>query len=132
MEGRCPACERSFTAELIHNGFNDSSYAYCAKCGRVALCSHWTWPASLPTADYAVLPAEVIPFLQPCPCGGLFHTHAMPRCPHCRTALNPMTATPWIEAASAPGWHWQQSWLGLYALVIQGEALRDPWLSPQV
>jgi len=43
-----------------------------------------------------------------------------------------MTAPPWIEAASAPGWHWQQSWLGLYALVIQGEALRDPWLSPQV
>jgi hypothetical protein len=130
MRGYCPACSASFEAQLIHNGFNDSRYAYCSQCGVVALCDHWSWPAGIPTSDYGPLTPEAVTRLAPCVCGGQFNTHAQPRCPECRTALDPMAATDWIQAASSGtshGWRWQRSWVGLYALVIEDRMVRDPW-----
>ena len=35
--GTCESCESSFPYYLIHNGFNDSTYAYCDHCGRLAI-----------------------------------------------------------------------------------------------
>jgi hypothetical protein len=110
LQGRCQACEAAFEARLIHNGFNDSAYAYCAQCGTLALCSLWKWPASLPRVDQGPLASEQTDHLRPCSCGGRYTPTAGPRCPKCRAELD-------AEAA----WH------GLYALMIGGSAENDPW-----
>jgi len=130
MEASCPDCRAHFQYQLIHNGFNDSSYAYCGKCGATALCSHRKWPEGLPPSDYGPLLPEQVECLRPCSCGGYFHTHAMPRCPACGNALDPLQATSWIEAVApgtASGLRWQASWLGLYALAVESKVLNDPW-----
>jgi hypothetical protein len=35
--GDCEHCKKKFGYYLIHNGFNDSAYAYCDTCGSTAL-----------------------------------------------------------------------------------------------
>ena len=35
--GTCESCGHSFDYMLIHNGFNDSAFAYCDSCGMTAL-----------------------------------------------------------------------------------------------
>lgn len=130
MDAVCPACTGHFEARLIHNGFNNSSYAYCAKCGTTALCTHSAWPVSVPKSDYGPLLPEQISHLRRCTCGGAFHTHAMPRCPGCQAALDPIEATSWIESGSAGtegGWRWQGSWLGIHAVVVGDIVLENPW-----
>lgn len=39
---RCESCSEGFTYFLVHNGFNDSAYAYCDTCGMTALLSGWS------------------------------------------------------------------------------------------
>jgi hypothetical protein len=131
VKGLCRACGTHFRFDLIHNGFNDSSFAYCGMCGRTALCSHWKWPPSVPLAGYGPLQPEHTTHLRRCACGGYFHTHAMPRCPSCRSAFDPVEAASWIEAAAGStgrGWRWQRTWQGLYAVSVGEPALTDPWV----
>ena len=37
--GYCNKCGYKFSYELIHNGFNETTYAYCDSCGKVAFLS---------------------------------------------------------------------------------------------
>jgi hypothetical protein len=131
MDAFCPACGAHFPADLVDTGFTASSFAYCAKCGTTAICRHSSWPPQVAPPGSGPLSPEQTSHLRPCTCGGYFHTHGMPRCPSCRTALDPIEATGWIEAgtgAATPGWTWQGSWLGLYAVVIGDSLVGDPWL----
>ncbi len=128
--GTCEQCGRSFPYYLIHNGFNESAYAYCAECGQTALMDGWRMPFKLAADVHGPIKPEHEHLLQPCPCGGLFRASSGPRCPHCQKQLSPTKAAEWIEA-NAPGakrgWRWQGSWRGLYAIVISDRVVRDIW-----
>lgn len=39
--GECERCRSTFAYDLIHNGFADTAYAYCDRCGMTALLSGW-------------------------------------------------------------------------------------------
>jgi len=133
MDGVCTACGSHFRAQLIHCAFDASSYAYCARCGTTAFCSHATWPAGVPRSKAGPLDPEQSRFLRRCACGGYFHTHGMPRCPSCHTALDPIEAGAWIQAQTvrtSRTWSWQNSWVGQYAIVVAQAIDRDPWAGP--
>ncbi len=72
MNGNCDSCEREFRYELIHNGFNDSAFSYCERCGRTALLSGWC--KSIPPAArlklHGPLNGETEALLADCACGG--------------------------------------------------------------
>jgi len=130
--GVCEVCRQSFNYLLIHNGFGDTAYAYCDKCGRTAFVSGWS--KNIPVAAKLKLHGPVNPeaeaLLAPCSCGGAFRAGATPRCPHCRSPLSAELATVYLEAnapGTAKGWRWQRSWQGLYAIVIDGNSTKDPW-----
>lgn len=131
--GQCPLCTLAFHYRLVHNGFNDSAYAYCDRCGMTALLSGWSEdiPRAAHLQVHQRIGVGVEPFLAPCTCGGHFRAEAMPRCPYCQGILDPRAATAFIEA-NAPGtlagWRWQQSWDGLYAIIINDRVVSDPWI----
>jgi hypothetical protein len=131
--GKCESCESSFPYYLIHNGFNDSTYAYCDHCGRLAVLN-------LAELEKRIgpLPPLVVPIseegeasLKPCPCNGRFRGQAAPRCPSCGAALSAEKAAEWLER-NAPGtkggWKWQRSWAGLYAVAISDRVVFEPWM----
>jgi hypothetical protein len=90
--GKCEKCSASFGYLLIHNGFNDSSYAYCDSCCYVALLDHYAAPKHAPKLDFGVITPEVEQHLLPCPDRGQFRASAQPRCPHCNDTLDPVKA----------------------------------------
>lgn len=45
--GTCEECGRDFPYYLVHNGFNDSAYAYCEDCGQTALLAAEHMPREL-------------------------------------------------------------------------------------
>lgn len=74
--------------------------------------------------------AEIEPYMAPCPCGGGFRADAVPRCPHCHQPLSATEAATYIEgnaSGTAKGWRWQRDWQGLFAMVIEGREVEDPW-----
>lgn len=127
--GVCDRCGRSFGYHLIHNGFNETCYAYCADCGMTAFMdTYYEDRPGLPRHRAITSGAER--FLAPCECGGSFEPGAAPRCPHCRNVLSANAAATWIEAAApgtAGGWRWQRNWEGLYAIVIEYRSVHNPW-----
>lgn len=128
--GSCSSCEKEFGYYLIHNGFNDSSYAYCDRCGETCLLSQWTLPAGVEIKDYGVIPEEIEPLLKSCKCGGTFRKSASPRCSHCSSNLSATEATNYIEAnvpGTKSGWRWQRTWEGLYCIVIEERLSIDSW-----
>ncbi len=131
--GTCDICDRTFSYRLIHNGFNESAYAYCAKCGSTALLSGWA--DSIPTTAgfrvYERIADSVEPFLTPCPCGGRFTAKASPRCPACRSELSAVKVGEFLEQnvpGGKAGWRWQGNWSGIYAIVIGGRVTSDNWV----
>lgn len=38
--GQCETCGENFTYQLIHNGLNESAFAYCNRCGCTALLTN--------------------------------------------------------------------------------------------
>ena len=86
--GICEHCGREFGYYLIHNGFNDSSYAYCNQCGAVAILDLWGAPRAVTLERFQAITEDVEPFLKPCRCGGSFRAGAAPRCPHCHRPLS--------------------------------------------
>ena len=130
--GLCEHCGASFAYRLIHNGFNDSSYAYCDRCGATALFGAWATgiPPNTRLGLHGPIPPETEERVRPCACGGRYRGTASPRCPRCREALSAEEATAYLEA-EAPGtkggWTWQRSWAGTYAIVIDGRLAEDPW-----
>jgi hypothetical protein len=129
-KGNCSNCDKDFSYYLIHNGFNDSSYAYCDLCGETCLLNLWTLPAEVEIKDYGVIPEEAEAKLKACKCGGTFRKGAAPRCPHCSSNLSATEAAQYLEA-NAPGtksgWRWQRTWEGLYCIVIEERLSNDCW-----
>ena len=130
--GLCADCAKPFPYRLIHNGFNDSAYAYCDSCGTTALLD--TWQPDIPAAAGLVGHARILPSVEPflarCDCGGGFTAHAAPRCPSCRKELDAKEARAYLEMnapGTAKGWRWQGNWSDLYAIVIAGQMVKNPW-----
>jgi len=130
--GNCETCSKNFGYALIHNGFNDSAYAYCDSCGEIAILSGWF--SDIPTNSnikfHQVISEEVEPFLKNCECGGRFRKNASPHCPHCNAELSAIEATKYIEqnaVGTQLGWRWQQNWQGLYCIVIENKLVKDNW-----
>ena len=149
--GKCEHCKATFEYRLVHNGFNESAFAYCDHCGRAAILKFRDWPNSLPNPLPGPILPEVEPAILPCECGGRFKGGAEPRCPACHRILSAIEAAEWIEA-NAPGtkkgWRWQRMWTGpvappptseqgslriptysdyLYAIIIEGNSVLDNW-----
>ena len=128
--GACEHCEKEFGYYLVHNGFNDSAYAYCDRCSysvHLSVLSKNPLGIRLP---FQKIPLAVEGFLKPCLCGGSFRASAPPRCPHCRSSLSAIAATTYIEknaAGTAKGWRWQKNWDDLYSIVIENLYVEDWW-----
>ena len=130
--GTCDHCSVQFPYALIHNGFNDSAYAYCDSCGTVGFIS--AWQSDIPKeANFRAqgpISPETAKLLAPCSCGGRFRLMAAPRCPSCHTELDAQGAAIWIERqalGTSKGWQWQRSWSGLYALMIGKQSTLLQW-----
>jgi hypothetical protein len=82
---------------VIHNGFNDSCYAYCDRCGRAALIDLIPFlyggaepkPVDGSGSHAAVIGSHFERAMRPCPCGGHFRRGAAPRCPTCSAEVSP-------------------------------------------
>jgi hypothetical protein len=131
--GQCDQCKQKFSYALIHNGFNDTAYAYCDSCGCTAFFDAWKpRPNDIPMQFHQCIGKEVEGFIRPCVCGGHFKAGASPRCPHCKHELSADLATTYIEAnapGTAQGWRWQKNWTGLYAMIVEKLVAKDPWLN---
>ncbi len=131
--GRCDACNRGFAYRLVHSGFGSIDYLYCDTCGGTAFFSfyHPRHRRLFPRRDSGVKLQDVETVMKQCRCGGHFRQAASPRCPHCRATLTATACQEWIES-QAPGtkggWRWQNTWLGLYCIVIEENSVEDPWL----
>jgi hypothetical protein len=128
--GDCEHCKKAFGYHLIHNGFNDSSYAYCDTCGSTALLDGWKVPGSVQMVIHQRIMPEVEPHLMQCQCGGSFKATAGPRCPHCRQPLSAVHAASYIEPqakGTKRGWRWQREWAGLYCIIINDRVVHDIW-----
>ncbi len=130
--GECDKCRKPFEYSLIHNGFNDTVYAYCDKCGCTAFLNFYSGsiPTGLNLPEAGPFDSLIALMLSPCTCGGIFTPNAAPRCPHCGEALSAEAAAQWIEGDSpgtAAGWRWQRTWRGLYCLIVEGNRIDDPW-----
>src|SRR5690348_16740219 len=129
--GKCNECGKSFDYYLIHNGFNDSSYAYCDSCGMTALLNLYKIPKSgIKLEPHRAIAPEIEPFLHDCSCGGKFRSGVTPRCPHCHSSLSATEATSFVEAnaeGTKKGWRWQRDWTGLYCIIIENKCVHDIW-----
>lgn len=133
-KGKCDECGALFGYYLIHNGFNDSTYAYCDRCGCTAVLNLLAMEKRLGELPKLVvpIPERLESHLSPCQCGGRFRTSGVPRCPRCRHPLSAKRAATWVEKnapGSRQGWRWQRSWQGLYAIVIGDREVFDPWVA---
>ena len=133
--GLCASCGERFEYQLIHNGFNDTAFAYCDTCGMSTLLSCWYdhIPPEARLKVHGPVNPEVERLLEPCACGGTFRAAASPRCPHCRVTLSAEASRAFIEAAApgtAKGWRWQGTWDGVYSIIIGGKYAKDNWKSP--
>jgi hypothetical protein len=130
--GTCTECGAQFPCRLIHNGFNETAYAYCERCGATGFIDAWRSDIP-PTANFKAhgpISAETEVLIAPCSCGGRFRANAEPRCVSCHAPLSAQAATSWLEAqapGTKDGWRWQRSWSGLYALVVAGRSVQLVW-----
>ena len=132
--GTCETCSRSFSYQLVHNGFNDSAHAYCDRCGMTALFSAWSSrsPKDINVGLHGPITRDAEARVDPCECGGKFRGTAGPRCPYCGEPLSAEKAAVYIEGdapGTRKGWRWQQTWLGLYAMILEHRVVNDPWQS---
>jgi hypothetical protein len=132
--GYCEHCGKNFGYYLIHNGFNDSTYAYCDMCGITALLNGWKVPKNVQIVPFQVITPEIESYLSPCQCGGSFRTAASPRCPNCRLKLSAVRAAEYIEPqaeGTKKGWRWQRTWTGVYSIIIEDRVVHDVWKTPK-
>src|SRR5206468_3738208 len=129
--GCCEHCGGTFPYQLIHNGFNDSAYAYCDHCSFTVLLNGWNHTAQrIGLRIHQRIDPDIETLLKPCPCGNTFRANADPKCPHCARALSAVKARTYIERdapGTAKGWRWQQSWSGIYSIVLNNNAVMDWW-----
>jgi hypothetical protein len=79
--GTCETCRQTFSYRLIHNGFNDSAFAYCDRCGYTPVLSGYYQgiPGTAKLALHEPVNAEAECLLTPCSCGGSFRATAISR-----------------------------------------------------
>jgi hypothetical protein len=124
VTGSCEPCAASFGIEIFHNGFGDSSYAYCDGCGMTAILSGWSnrWPNGVKCTQ-AEISSDMEQYLMPCAGGSkLSKGNTTPRCPNCKQPLSAEAAARCIEPQShgtKKGWRWQRGWDGLYCAAIK-------------
>jgi hypothetical protein len=137
--GKCDKCGVEFRYYLVHNGFNESSYAYCDTCGKV--CVLWVSPPHIPEHYRKYFRKTFVPmgrnitkemesFIEKCPCGGNFKHDASPRCPTCNGQLSAEAAREYIERnalGTKAGWKWQGNWDDIDAIVIENNIIQDSW-----
>ena len=126
--GTCESCGAEFPYMLIHNGFNDTAYAYCDSCGRVGtlgLLGHHA-----PGLKHGRLEEALVARLPNCTCGGHFSSRATPRCPACHASLDPVLAAGYIER-DAPGargaWRWSRTWTGIESFSVTDNPIEHEW-----
>ncbi|HUQ86416.1 MAG TPA: hypothetical protein VM096_02590 [Vicinamibacterales bacterium] len=132
--GTCESCGHQFGYTLIHNGFNESAFAYCDQCGITALFDGWSSsaPKDISIGLHGPITPEAEVRAAACACGGHFLATAAPRCPACHATLSAEKAADYIERnarGTSKGWRWQRNWRGLYAIVIEDRLASDPWHS---
>ena len=113
------------TAEKIRRVLLDSGTAGLAPLAEMALM----FGARAQHIAEVIEPA-LEPLLRTCDCGGRFKASAAPRCPHCRSELSASEAKQYLEAAApgtGKGWRWQETWSGLYCIVIGDKLVNDNW-----
>ena len=131
--GSCERCRGSFDYMIVHNGFNDTAYAYCDRCGMTTFVGGYSDPRKPPDAPLRLhdcILVETEPWLAPCECGGRFRREAAPRCPSCNEPLSAQSAATYIERnapGTAKGWWWQRSWIGMYCIVVNGRMTKNNW-----
>ena len=129
-EGQCNSCGSLFPYFLIHNGFNESAYAYCSGCGMTCILdTGYEDRPGIPRHRSVEAAGERK--IAPCICGGKFRAGALPRCPHCRVALDATKVTEFIERnalGAKLGWRWQKNWVGLYCIVIDARYVINNWI----
>ena len=133
--GQCESCGQAFYWYPIHNGFNNSFYAYCSRCGTTAILDFWGTPltrhpgvAKLVAGE---IPNQIEDLLQPCSCGARFRAGSKPRCPHCGHELLPR-AGPNGEAANEPQrtrQDWPLTWnpAQIYCVIINDKVAYNPF-----
>jgi hypothetical protein len=131
-EAACEHCRAQFGYFLVHNGFNDSAYAYCDTCGATTLLSGWAHnvPTNVELRIHQPITPALEEYVAACSCGGRFRADASPRCPRCRRTLSATGLTTDIEKnalGTKVGWRWQQNWSGIYAIVIESRMTQDNW-----
>jgi hypothetical protein len=130
--GVCEHCRKNFGYYVVHNGFNDSAYAYCDTCEQTTILSRWhnPIPPDVKLRVHRRISSDIEPFLKACPCGGTFRADAGPKCPYCHQALSPLLAREYLEA-NAPGtksgWRWQNNWSDVYSIIIENQCVDDWW-----
>jgi len=131
LVGSCDQCESTFHYYLIHNGFNDSYYAYCNRCGLTAILDLYS-PSfaklGIKGVPQGLISQEFQPHLGPCECGGQFTIEAAPRCPRCDKGLSAAKAASYIEKyapGTKKGWRWQGNWKGIYCIVIENRVINN-------
>jgi hypothetical protein len=132
MTGNCENCMLEFQLKLIHNGFNNTQYCYCDRCGKTAFLSTHAkhWPAEV-IRDPGEIAVQMERHLAPCDCGGRFTKGSSPRCPSCNRELSAERATEYIERqapGTKTGWRWQRSWNGMYCIVVVGRQVSDNYV----
>lgn len=132
--GKCDKCSTQFNYSLMHCGFGDCLYAYCDSCGKTAFFDDYKLPKDLRgslqySAVNYVIPERLESFIERCDCGGQFRHNASPRCPYCKEKLSSIEANKYIKSDSPEksGWHWQNNWTGIYAIIIEGNKINDNW-----
>jgi hypothetical protein len=129
-KGKCEHCGTAFNYRLIHNGFNESAYAYCDTCGMTAMLDGWKIPEPIKMRVHQEITPDTEQHLAPCTCGGRFVHASSPRCPKCLKPLSAEKATVWIEEnalGTKKGWRWQKNWTDCYAILIEDRVVNDNW-----
>ncbi|MFH0732288.1 MAG: hypothetical protein V2A72_05140 [Candidatus Omnitrophota bacterium] len=140
--GYCDNCSKKFKFRLIHNGFNESSYAYCDKCGKTTFFyEHYLKIPNkckwffMRKERYEKINEKLEKFIKRCSCGGKFKKSAKPRCPNCKSILSARKAANYIEKNAAglkKGWQWYKSWNGGYAIVIEDNEISNNWKDDKI
>ena len=130
--GVCDKCSASFDYFLLHNGFNNSAYAYCSESGCVAILNGYCdqIPAGVELTVHRSINAEIEIHLECCKCGGTFRSSSAPCCPSCKKRLSADAARAYIEQnapGTAKGFRWQNNWSGLYCVIVDQCVVYDNW-----
>lgn len=133
--GECDACGQMFRWYTIHNGFNNSFYAYCSGCGTTAILDFYGTPLTQHPAVAKLIageiPKQVEDLLKPCTCGSRFLPGARPRCPNCAHELLPRAgANDYASAGSqrkARGWPLTWNPAQIYCVIINDRVVYNPF-----